>query len=121
MWRYDTAGIRCERPALAVRFPNDGCRQKAAVYNNVIRDVDMLAGQRRDRLDQRRKPASAEPTPQISAHAGFIDCRCFRRADQHQIADRDRTVKRIDAPKPERLARRQVQPVTAYRCGRRQS
>ena len=121
MRRHDAAGIRGERSALTVPIAHSGCRKRAAIDGNVAGDIDMLTGQRRDRLDQRRKPAIAETTPQIPAHAGLLDCRCFRRANENQIADRDRTLERIDAPKPERLARRQVQPVTTYRCGRRQS
>lgn len=121
VWQHDAAGIGQERPALAVRFPNGGCKQSAAIDNNVIGDLDMLTGQRRDGLDQRRDTASAKSATQVATLARFLECGRHWRAEEHEITDLDRTPKRLDAPEPEGLARRQVQAIAADIGDRRQT
>lgn len=73
VWWHHAAGIGRKRPTLTVRFPNGGCRQSAAIDNNVIRDLDMLTGQRRDGLDQRRDTASTESATQVAAPTRFLE------------------------------------------------
>jgi len=77
----------------------------------MIGDVDMLSGKCCDGLDQRRGPADAKPSPQISAPPCFCEYGCRGWAQKHQIADRDRTLKLFDTPKSERLAWGQVQTI----------
>lgn len=117
MRRHHTTGIGQEHPALSVRFPNDGCRQRPAVYDNVIGDFDMLSCQRRDGLDQRGKATITKPAAKISAPLRLAEDGRHRRADKHQIADRDCALELFDAPEPEWFARRQVQPISTHsRC-----
>lgn len=120
MWRHHAAGIGREHPALTVPIPHSGCRQSAVIDNNLIGDLDMLTGQRRDGLDQRRDTASAKSATQVAAPTRFLEYGRHWRAEEHEIADLDRTPKRLDAPEPERLARCQVQAITVHICGRRQ-
>lgn len=119
--RHDAAAIGQERPALAVRFPNGGSRQSSAIDNNLIGNFDTLAGKCHDGFDQRRDTASTKPKAQIATLARFLECGRRRQADEDQIADLDRTPKRLDAPEPEGLARRQVQAIATDIGDRRQT
>lgn len=120
MRRYDTAGIRQEHPAFAVPAPYRRCGDRTTIDQHMIGDFETLSRTCCDGLDQRREPAGAKPSPQISAPPSFCERGCHGWAQKHQIADRDRTLKLFDTPKSERLAWGQVQPVAADEPGRRQ-
>lgn len=111
MWRYETARVRQEHPPLAIPAQHGRCGNRPTIDEHVIGDFDTLPGKCCDSLDQRREPAGAKPAPQISASPCLCEYGCRWWAQKHQIADRDRTLKFIDAPKSERLAWGQVQPI----------
>lgn len=94
-----------------------------AVDEHVIRDFDTLSGKCCDRLDQRREPAGAQPSAQVSAPPSLFENGCCGWAQKHQITDRDRALKLFDTPEAERLAWGQVQPIATrernrHQCGR---
>ncbi|MNV70121.1 hypothetical protein D3C71_1630660 [compost metagenome] len=85
----------------------------AAVDHDVIGNFDMLPGKCGNGLDQRREPTIAKPPPEISSPSCLLGHCGRRRADEDEITGLDRTIEFLDAPEPERLARRQVQSITA--------
>ena len=107
----DATGIAFDCPALSVCRPDTGVRKRAPVYNHLAGDLDVVAGKCCDSLDERRETAGAEALTKIAALACFLEGRSDRQADEHQISNGGGTIKLLDAPDPERLARREVQPI----------
>lgn len=94
--RHDAAGEGPNRPALAVRRPDAGSRDRLPVNRNNSADVDPLAGKRHDGLDERCETAGAKTVPQIAAIARFDEGRRRRGADKHEIPNRDSSLERLD-------------------------
>lgn len=117
--RHDATGIGFDRPALSVRRPDAGCRKRAPVDNHLAGDLDVVARKCCHSLDERCETAGAEAPTEIAALACLLEGRSGRRADEHQISNCGGTIKLLDAPDPERLARREVQPIATDQSGRR--
>ena len=92
---HQAAGIRPDRPALAVSGPKIGGRELPAVDDDAGANLDTLARNGGDSLDERRHATRAEPVSQISAVACFLEEGRNRRADKHQIAGGNGSVKRV--------------------------
>lgn len=117
--RHHAAGEGPDRSSLSVRCPDVRRRDQPAVNHDGPRNVDTLAGQTCDSLDERCETAGAKSRPEISALACLLEFHRHRWADKHQIPDLHRSMKRLDPPEAEGLARGQVQPVTAADGDRR--
>lgn len=117
----DTAGPGRKRPTLGIGATNVGMRQNAAVDRHAGVDGNMLAGQGNHRLDERAQPARAKAPPDVTALESLREGSVFRRADEDEIPGGYRAVQRDNLPKPERIARCQIQtkPETVE-CGEHQ-
>lgn len=110
---HNATGIGRKPPALAVHIADCGCFYRSPIDSDMIGDFDILPGKSHDGLDQRRKPAIAQSPAKITAPSCLLERGRHRWADEDEISRLDRAMKGLDPPQPERLARRQVQTVTA--------
>ena len=97
---HDTARPGGHRPPLGVTGMNGGGLQPRIINDDLALYADGRSGQCDHGLDERRCAGRAKTSGQIETLAGKIDCGTGRRADEHTVTDRNRTLQGFDLPKP---------------------
>lgn len=93
-----SAAHRDERPPHSVNSRNNRMWDFLSIDANGLFDLDLLASDRNDGLDQGRISGVADSAMEITAPARFVDERRTRQAHEHHVANSGIPVKRQDPP-----------------------